>query len=139
MKLKLRNLIMFFSILIILFSLFFKSLILKQIFNISGEISIVTKNYNFKYNNTLFIIVKNSKDIPIAIKKVINPTFPLKFNIKKENIIYPNLLTYNLKVESILNSHGEIGKLKKGDFYSSIPQYSFIFSKNIKINIDSQY
>ena len=86
-------------------------------FNISGKISVsprLVKNAA-KPNTECFIIVKNMVDIPVAVKHVVNPEFPLEFSVKKEDLLLPNGYKDALKLEVQVNNHGQLGKLQPGD------------------------
>lgn len=69
-------------------------------------------------NNTCSIIVKNEADVPIAIKRVINPAFPMDFTITKDDMLIGEL-TGNVKVEVEINGHGNLGVLKAGDIFGA--------------------
>ena len=77
--------------------------VLKKLFNVSGTISIA-KKHKKKPNAMLFIVLKNKGNIPVAIKKVINPSFPLDFNLNVNDLIMPDLLSKKLYIEAIRTS-----------------------------------
>jgi hypothetical protein len=108
--------------------------VLKRLFNISGTISIA-KKYKKKPNAMLFIVLKNKGNIPIAIKKVINPSFPLDFNLNVNDLIMPDLLSKKLYIEAYLNNHGVLGKSKTSDMLGELQKPIFINSKNIEISL----
>lgn len=113
--------------------------IMKKIFNISGTITMPEelKNKYSKPNFMLFIIVKNEEDMPIAINKIINPSFPLNYTITAENLVMPDLLCNKMRVEAHLNSHGKLGKPLPGDAKGEFAGPVFIRSQNVNINIDT--
>ena len=108
--------------------------ILKKIFNISGTISIAEK-YKKKPNAMLFIVLKNKGDIPIAVKKIINPSFPIEFTLTAGDLIMPDLLSKKVYIEAYLNNHGVLGKSKTSDMLGRIEKPIFINSKNIEISL----
>ncbi len=67
-------------------------------------------------NVSCSIVVKNEADVPIAIKRIINPKFPMDFNINKEDLLIDDV-EGNIKLEVQINSHGNLGVLKSGDIF----------------------
>ena len=108
--------------------------LLKKIFTISGTISIAEKHKK-KPNSMLFIVLKNKGDIPIAVKKTINPSFPLEFTLTANDLIMPDLLSKKVYIEAYLNNHGVLGKSKTSDMLGRIEKPIFINSKNIKLQL----
>lgn len=108
--------------------------ILKKVFSISGTVTIAEK-YKKKPNAMLFIVLKNKGDIPIAVKKVINPSFPLNFNLNVNDLIMPDLLSKKLYIEAYLNNHGVLGKSKTSDMLGRLKNPIFINSKKIEISL----
>ena len=108
--------------------------ILKKLFSVSGTVSLAEK-YKNKSNAMLFIVLKNKGDIPIAVEKVINPSFPLEFNLNANNLIMPDLLSRKLYLEAYLNNHGVLGKSKTSDMIGKLKKPILINSKNIKISL----
>ena len=108
--------------------------ILKKLFSVSGTVSLAEKHKN-KSNAMLFIVLKNKGNIPIAVEKVINPSFPLEFNLNANNLIMPDLLSRKLYLEAYLNNHGVLGKSKTSDMIGKLKKPILINSKNIKISL----
>ena len=106
--------------------------VLKKLFHVSGTVSI-TEKYKKKPNAMLFIVLKNKVNIPIAVKKIINPSFPLDFNLYTNDLIMPDLLSKKLYIEAYLNNHGVLGKSKTSDMLGRLKKPIFINSKNIKL------
>ena len=84
----------------------------------------------------LFIILKNKGGVPVAVKKIINPTFPLNFNLSINNLIMPDLLSNKLYLEARLNKHGILGQIKPGDMSGKLEKPIYINSKKIKILLE---
>jgi hypothetical protein len=115
-----------------------KDEIIRAVISINVNVKIsqnIADNY-YKPNNVLFITVKNSKDVPIGFKKIIGPQYPLKINIKGEDILFPSLVTFKLKLVATMNFDGQIGELKKGDYYSSKIREINLFCRQADIEID---
>ena len=57
-------------------------------FNISGTVTVPERLASMAQadNNSCAIIVKNEADVPVAIKRVVNPKFPLAFTMGEEDL-----------------------------------------------------
>ena len=69
-------------------------------------------------NNACAIIVKNEADVPVAIKRVVNPKFPLEFTLGEEDLLTGSV-EGNLKMEVQINNHGQLGLIKQGDIFGT--------------------
>jgi hypothetical protein len=87
-------------------------------------------------NGMLFLVASNEGGIPIAVKKIINPVFPVKFEMTSANLIMPDLLTRKLHLEALLNTHGQLGALRRGDLKGGLPGRITILSKGVEITLD---
>lgn len=83
-------------------------------------------------NNSCAIIVKNEADIPIAIKRVVNPKFPLQFTLGEEDLLAEQM-EGDLKLEVQINSHGQLGIIKEGDVFGSAEGVITAHSKNVTV------
>ena len=108
-----------------------------QKFVLSGRVEVVNRLLkNAQANNVACsIIAKNEADVPIAIKRVINPTFPLYFEITKEDLLIDSY-EGKIKMEVQINSHGSLGVLKSGDIFGSGVQEYSSGSKDILVVAD---
>jgi len=108
-----------------------------QKFTLSGRVEVVSRLLkNAQANNVACsIIAKNEADVPIAIKRVINPTFPLDFEITKEDLLIDSY-DGKIKMEVQINSHGSLGVLKSGDIFGSGVQEYSSGSKDILVVAD---
>jgi len=108
-----------------------------QKFMLSGRVEVVNRLLkNAQANNVACsIIAKNEADVPIAIKRVINPTFPLDFEITKEDLLIDSY-DGKIKMEVQINSHGSLGVLKSGDIFGSGVQEYSSGSKDILVVAD---
>jgi len=68
-------------------------------------------------NVSCAVVAKNEADVPIAIKRILNPAFPLEFNIDKNDLLIDSF-EGRIKLEVQINSHGNLGVLKAGDIFS---------------------
>jgi len=86
-------------------------------------------------NNTCSIIVKNEADVPIAIKRVINPAFPMQFRVDSKDLLVGEV-DGNVKLEVEINNHGSLGIIKAGDIFGSAAGEYALNSKGIVLNAD---
>ncbi|MEA3307736.1 MAG: hypothetical protein U9Q34_08130 [Elusimicrobiota bacterium] len=110
---------------------------LKKLFNISGTITIAEKHKK-KPNAMLFIVLKNKGNIPLAVKKIINPSFPIEFTLTAADLIMPDLLSGKLYIEAYLNNHGVLGIRKSGDMIGKLKKPIFVNSKKIEISLSKK-
>jgi len=108
-----------------------------QKFMLAGHVEVVSRLLkNAEANNvTCSIIAKNEADVPIAIKRIINPTFPLDFEVTKDDLLIDSY-EGKIKMEVQINSHGSLGVLKSGDIFGSGMQEYTSGSQDILIVAD---
>lgn len=89
-------------------------------FNISGTVTVPERLVRMaeSANNSCAIIVKNEADVPVAIKRVVNPKFPLQFAMGEDDLLAESV-SGTLKLEVQINSHGQLGLLKQGDIFGA--------------------
>lgn len=89
-------------------------------FSISGTVTVPERLVAMAQadNNSCAIIVKNEADVPIAIKRVVNPKFPLEFTLSEADLLTASV-EGNLKMEVQINSHGQLGIIKQGDIFGT--------------------
>ncbi len=86
-------------------------------------------------NSMLFVVARNRDGVPVAVKKTINPVFPLNFEMSAADLIMPDLLTQTLYFEALLNTHGQILDAKKGDLCGEQSSGVRSISRGIKIEL----
>ena len=106
-------------------------------FNSSGTVNVPERLVKIAQadNNSCSIIVKNEADVPVAIKRVVNPKFPLNFHMGEEDLLAPEL-EGNLKLEVQINNHGQLGVLREGDIFGSSQEMIKRNAKNIMVQAD---
>ncbi len=71
---------------------------------------------------SLFIIVKDAGGTPIAVKRIVNPRFPVFYKLGSDDLLLPDAhLKYPLTVEAQLSYKGKIGPPAPGDFVGVYP------------------
>lgn len=88
-------------------------------FNLAGKVEVAPRLLKSAQANNIScsIVVKNEADVPVAVKRIINPQFPLEFSLDKSDLLIEGYQG-NLKVEAQINSHGKLGVLQSGDIFS---------------------
>lgn len=86
-------------------------------------------------NNSCAIVVKNEADVPVAIKRIVNPKFPLEFTLGEEDLLAEDV-NGNLKLEVQINSHGRLGVLKQGDIFGAAEGTVSPTDKNVLVKAD---
>ena len=86
-------------------------------------------------NNSCAIIVKNEADVPVAIKRIVNPKFPLEFSLQTEDLLATEV-EGNLKLEVQINNHGKLGVIREGDIFGAAEYSIKPNSKNVLVQAD---
>lgn len=110
---------------------------LRYFFRVGGTIT-MDEALNASYlpvNSTLLVMAKNSGGVPVAVKKIINPVFPLSFEITSANLIMPDLLTRKIFLEAFLNNHGRVGVFRKGDLKGEAAGPVEVFRRDLAIRL----
>ena len=86
-------------------------------------------------NNACAIIVKNEADVPVAIKRVVDPKFPLAFTLGEEDLLTESV-EGTLKLEVQINSHGQLGFIKQGDIFGASEERIKSNAKDVIVQAD---
>jgi len=136
---KKRYLLAFFFGSLLAAAYFIYPFALRAIFLVNGTAQITSDfaERAARPNTMLFLVAKNEGGVPVAVKKILNPVFPVDFQMTPSDLILPDVLTKKVYLEAFLNSHGALGVFKNGDYMGSVKTPLFIFSKNNDILIDT--
>ena len=106
-------------------------------FNISGTIVVPERLTALAQadNNACAIIVKNAADVPVAIKRVVDPKFPLSFTLGEEDLLAESV-DGDLKLEVQINNHGQLGFIKQGDIFGASQETIKPNSKDVIVRAD---
>ena len=106
-------------------------------FNLTGTVNVPERLLQLAQadNNACAIIVKNEADVPVAIKRVVNPKFPLEFSLGEEDLLTESV-EGDLKLEVQINSHGKLGIIKEGDVFGSIDGFITASTQGITVDAD---
>jgi len=111
---------------------------LRHAFHISGTVHITPRlqEKSERPNTVLFIIAKNDANIPVAMKRVVNPVFPMRFMIGADDLILPEPWRDNLRIEVSLNDHGQVGDMRPGDMIGGLETPVYFWARNVQLTID---
>ena len=106
-------------------------------FAISGTVTVPERLIEMAQadNNSCAIIVKNEADVPVAIKRVVNPKFPLEFTLGEEDLL-TGTVEGSLKMEVQINSHGQLGLIKQGDIFGACEEMIAPNTQNVVVAAD---
>ena len=106
-------------------------------FNVTGTVTVPARLSKVAEadNNSCAIIVKNAADVPVAIKRVVNPKFPLEFALGEEDLLAATV-DGDLKLEVQINNHGKLGVMKEGDIFGSAAKAIKPNAKNVVVQAD---
>ena len=112
---------------------------LKYFFRVSGTVTIAPGLIQALpgSNSMLFVIARNGGGVPVAVKKIINPVFPARFEMTSSSLIMPDLLTRRIYLEALVNTHGQLGTLRRGDLRGTRNERVNFASKNIEIKLNT--
>ncbi len=106
-------------------------------FSISGTVTVPERLMTAAQtdNNSCAIIVKNEADVPVAIKRIVNPKFPLEFTLQEDDLLATDVAG-DLKLEVQINSHGKLGVIREGDIFGAAESSIKPNSKNVLVQAD---
>jgi len=110
----------------------------RGLFGLSGTVSISPRlsRYAAQPNEVCYVILKNAGGMPVAVKRYVNPDFPLHFSVKPSDFIMADAWKDTLSVEVQINSHGKIGKLETGDMFGSYGKPIALRSDKVAVTVD---
>ena len=122
---------------IIVFGICWSRNVKESRFNISGRVEVPERLVRMAQadNNSLAIIVKNAADVPVAIKRVINPKFPLEFTLGEKDLLTESI-EGDLKIEVQINNHGQLGVVKQGDIFGAAAEVVHSNDKEVVVQAD---
>ena len=122
---------------IIVFGICWSRNVKESRFNISGRVEVPERLVRMAQadNNSLAIIVKNEADVPVAIKRVINPKFPLEFTLGEKDLLTESI-EGDLKIEVQINNHGQLGVVKQGDIFGAAAEVVHSNDKEVVVQAD---
>ena len=110
-------------------------------FRLSGTVTIASalQRKAPRDNAVMFIIAKNLGGVPVAMQRIVNPQFPVKFNLGPDDLLVPQLPSDTpLDVEVEMNTHGEVGRPQRGDLAGRHPNPAHPGDRRLHIVVDRQ-
>jgi hypothetical protein len=110
-------------------------------FHLSGTVTIASAMQRKapRDNAVMFIIVRNRGGVPVAMQRIVNPQFPVKFTFGPEDLIMPDVPADTpLEIEVEMNTHGRLGQPQRGDLEGRHPSPVFPGDWRIHIVVDRQ-
>ena len=90
-----------------------------------------------KDNSVLFVVVKNRGGVPVALKRIVNPHFPVRFALDAADLLVPELRdSGGLLVDVHMNTHGSVGSIRAGDLLGAHPDPVQPGDRRVHIVID---
>ncbi len=110
-------------------------------FHISGEITLASRLLRSapRENSVLFVVAKNLGGMPVAIKRIVNPQFPVPYELTADDLLVPGFRpTEPMRLEVEWNTHGDVGNPRKGDHVAADPDPVSPRESGVHIVIDKQ-
>tara|TARA_Y100000590_G_C15649914_1_gene988335 strand:+ start:165 stop:989 length:825 start_codon:yes stop_codon:yes gene_type:complete len=109
---------------------------------ISGVITIDDSLVSFKNKKSvLYIIAKNqNRPAPVAVVRILSPSFPLKFELSEKNVMIRGVkFDGRYRIIARLDSDGIAGPVRKGDMEGISKEEISVGSSEVRININKKY
>ena len=110
-------------------------------FFISGTVTIASalRKHLPTDNSVMFIVAKNDGDVPVAVHRIVNPQFPVRFSIEPADLIVPEQpADAPVRIEVEMNTHGTAGKPVRGDLKGTHHTPVYPGEKRVHVVIDRQ-
>ena len=92
-----------------------------------------------KQNAVMFIIAKNLGGVPLAVKRVVNPQFPVSYTLSAEDLVVPGTNPKEpLRLEVEINTHGDVGSPHRGDLVGAYPEPVAPGDRRVYVVVDHQ-
>ncbi|MDD2772103.1 MAG: hypothetical protein PHP45_00230 [Elusimicrobiales bacterium] len=112
--------------------------VLRAAFSVSGEVNLagrLAKRVGAP-NTVCYVVARNAGDVPVAIKRYVNPSFPLKFNITAKDMLLADSWNGPLRLEAQVNNRGQVGQLQAGDMFAGKSKFVRFYAANVSLTVD---
>ncbi|HVA67197.1 MAG TPA: hypothetical protein VNK24_09795 [Elusimicrobiota bacterium] len=87
-------------------------------FSLAGTVTVSNplRERAARSNSVLFVIARNQGGVPVAVRRVVNPVFPVFYELGRADLLLPGAPPqgpFSIEVEE--NSRGDVGKPRRGD------------------------
>lgn len=110
-------------------------------FRVSGTITIASSLHSRapKQNGVLFIVAKNLGGVPLAVKRIVNPQFPIEYVLGPEDLVVPGGRPRGqMRVFVEMNTHGNVGRAERGDLVGEHPDPISPGERRVHIVVERQ-
>lgn len=110
-------------------------------FRVSGTITLASnmRAKAPKSNSVLFIVAKNMGGVPVAVRRIVNPQFPVSFSLTDEDLLVPGSRPKDaLLIQVQMNTHGNVGEPVPGDLEGDNHEPVYSGERGVHIVIDRQ-
>jgi hypothetical protein len=88
---------------------------------------------------TLFVIAKNKAGVPVAMQRIVNPQFPVSFQMRNSDLIVPGSSFRDAMILEVeMNSHGTAGSPRPGDLGGAAKDLVDPGERRVHIVIDKE-
>ena len=112
--------------------------VMRAAFSVSGEVNLtgrLAKRVTAP-NTVCYVVARNAGDVPVAIKRYVNPSFPLKFSITAKDMLLADSWRGPLSLEAQINNRGQVGQLQAGDMFAAKPKSVRFYASNVSLTVD---
>lgn len=110
-------------------------------FRVSGDITLASRLLRSapRENSVLFVVAKNMGGMPVALKRIVNPQFPVRFQMTSGDLLVPGYQPDEpLRLDVEWNTHGDVGHPRRGDLLGSCPDNVSPRESGVHIVVDRQ-
>jgi hypothetical protein len=109
--------------------------------NINGSITVSAdlQKKAMQREFVLFIIAKDRGGVPVAVHRVVNPSFPLTYELGPEDMVVPGERPEGLLLIQVeMNTRGVVGRPAKGDLEGVLSEPIAPVQKGVEIVINRE-
>lgn len=113
---------------------------LSREFRITGTITVAShlRHKLPKGQAVLFIVAKNTGGVPVAVRRIVNPQFPVRYTLSPEDLIVPGTNPKeDLIIQVQMNTHGNVGTAARGDLEGVYDDIVHSGERGVHIVIDT--
>lgn len=87
----------------------------------------------------LLIVAMNAGGVPVAVRRVLHPEFPLDYTLTEEDLVLPGPIRGPLTVKVHASAHGQAGITAHGDVGGAHPGPVDTEARGVNVVIDREY
>lgn len=87
----------------------------------------------------MFIVAKNLGGVPLAVKRIVNPQFPVDYTLDADDLVVPGSRPRDpMRLEVEMNTRGNVGAPMRGDFVGAHPDPVTPGDRHVYVVVDRQ-